>query len=348
MAIPIRFARYDLEIVMLRPRLLKAGALFVLSVLIATAGASAQTLQKVRIRLDWKSGAQHAPFYYGAQLGYYKDAGIDLEIISGSGSSDTVKQVGSGAIEFGLVDALVLAQAAQQRVPVKSIAAYYQRNPIVVISPKDKPVTKPAQLLEGVKLGSKKGSATYQGLIALLAANNIKPEQVSLVDIGFGVAPLLVKQVDALMGFSMNEPIEAESHGMAVTQMPISDFGVDTYGLTIVSNTALIQRNPALVKAFVKATMRSVEATIKNPAAAVAAVAKSVDELDAAREAKVLAATIPYWSGTETQENGLGWQTQTRWKGTIETAQKLGLIDTAFDAKDLFSDDFVAPSATAK
>src|ERR1700751_2615023 len=141
---------------MLRPRLLKAGALFVLSVLIATAGASAQTLQKVRIRLDWKSGAQHAPFYYGAQLGYYKDAGIDLEIISVSGSSDTVKQVGSGAIAFGLVCALRLAQAAQQRLRWRSIPAYYHPTPIVVITPKEKPVTKPAQLLEGVKLGSKK------------------------------------------------------------------------------------------------------------------------------------------------------------------------------------------------
>jgi NitT/TauT family transport system substrate-binding protein len=332
---------------MLRSRLLKAGALLIMSVLIA-ASASAQTLQKVRIRLDWKSGGQHAPFYYGAQLGYFKDAGLDLEIISGSGSSDTVKQVGSGAIEFGLVDALVLAQAAQQRVPVKSIAAYYQRNPIVVISPKDKPVTKPSQLLTGMKLGSKKGSATYQGLIALLAANNIKPEQISLVDIGFGVAPLLVKQVDALMGFSMNEPIEAESHGLAVTQMPISDYGVDTYGLTLVSNTALMQRNPALVKAFVTATMRSVEATIKNPAAAVAAVTKSADELDAGRETKVLAATVPYWSSKETQADGLGWQTQARWKGTIDTAQKLGLIDASLDPKDVFSDDFVERPASAK
>ena len=34
-------------------------------------------------------------------------------------------------------------------------------------------------------------------------------EQIKLVDIGFGVQPLLVKQVDAIMGFSMNEPIEA-------------------------------------------------------------------------------------------------------------------------------------------
>ena len=78
----------------------------------------------------------------------------------------------------------------------------------------------------------------------MLAANNMQLEQIKLVDIGFGVQPLLVKQVDAIMGFSMNEPIEAESGGMAVSPMPISDYGVNTYGLTIVSNPDFMQQKP--------------------------------------------------------------------------------------------------------
>ena len=196
--------------------------------------------------------------------------GLDLDVISGSGSSDTIKQIGSKAVEFGLVDALVLVQGAQQRVPAKSIAAYYQTTPIVLISPQAKPVTNPRQLLDGIKLGSKKGSATFQGLVALLAANNMQLEQIKLVDIGFGVQPLLVKQVDAIMGFSMNEPIEAESGGMAVSLMPVSDYGVNTYGLTIVSNPDFMQQKPEVVKAFMRATLRSVAETVKDPAAAVA------------------------------------------------------------------------------
>ena len=192
---------------------------------------------KASLQLDWKGGGQHAPFYLAKERGYYKDEGIDLDIISGSGSSDVVKQVGSKAVEFGIADALVIVQAAEQRVPLTAIAAYYQRTPIVVLSPQSKPVTDPAQLTQGVKLGSKKGSATFQGLTALLAANDIPLQKVTLVDIGFGVQPLLVKQVDAMMGFSMNEPIEAESAGMPVTVMAISDHGVDAYGLMIVSKS---------------------------------------------------------------------------------------------------------------
>ena len=196
-------------------------------------------------------------------------------------------------------------QGAQQRVPAKSIAAYYQRTPIVLISPAAKPVTNPRQLLEGIKLGSKKGSATFQGLAALLSANGIQLEQIKLVDIGFGVQPLLVKQVDAIMGFSMNEPIEAESAGMSVTMMSISDYGVNAYGLTLVANPDYMQRQPEVVKAFMKATRRSVAETVKDPAGAVAAVAAAVAETDIQREAKVLEHTVPYWQGGGSRDRRL-------------------------------------------
>jgi NitT/TauT family transport system substrate-binding protein len=320
----------------------RTGLLALIGAVILSAAAFAQPApQKITVRLDWKAGAQHAPFYLAKARGFYKDEGLDVEVISGSGSSDTVKQVGSGAVDFGLVDALVLVQAAQQRVPVKSIAAYYQRSPIVLISPKDKPVTSPKQLLSGIKLGSKKGSATYQGLVALLAANDMQIEQIKMVDIGFGVAPLLVKQVDAIMGFSMNEPIEAESGGMATFVLPISDFGVDTYGLTIVSNNELMQNKPAVVEHFLHATRRGIEDAIKDPAAAVAAVAKAVDEIDTARETKVLDRTIPYWQSEETKEHGPGWQTQTRWQHTIDVVRKLGLIETDVKPDQVFVNTFL-------
>ncbi len=326
---------------MTRSQLLRLGFMALALAALGATQAVAQSPVKVKIRLDWKGGAQHAPFYLGKQRGFYKEKGLDLDIISGSGSSDTVKQVGSKAVEFGLVDALVLVQGAQQRVPVKAIAAYYQRTPIVLISPKAKPVTNPRQLLEGIKLGSKKGSATFQGLVALLSANGMQLEQIKLVDIGFGVQPLLVKQVDAIMGFSMNEPVEAESAGMPVTLMPISDYGVNTYGLTIVSNPDFMQQKPELVKAFLDATLRAVAETMKDPAGAVAAVAAAVDEADAKREAKVLEQTVPYWKSPETEASGFGWQTEQRWRDTIDVARKLGLIESALRPEDVFVNTYL-------
>jgi NitT/TauT family transport system substrate-binding protein len=306
------------------------------------AQAQSATPAKAALRLDWKGGAQHAPFYLAKERGYYRNEGIDLEIISGSGSSDVVKQVGSKTVEFGVADALVLVQAAEQRVPVTAIAAYYQRTPIVVISPQAKPVTDPRQLTQGVKLGSKKGSATFQGLTALLAANNIAMDQITLVDVGFGVQPLLVKQVDALMGFSMNEPIEAEGAGMPVTTMAIADHGVDAYGLMIVANADLTTKDPALVKGFLAATAHGMTDAIEDPAAAVAAVIKAVLESDPAHETKVLDRTIPYFQSDDKAAAHLpGWQSEARWGHTIDVAKKLGLVERDLPAQQLFTNDLL-------
>ncbi len=300
------------------------------------AAAQGPAKTKVRFRLDWKPGAQHVPFYLGRDKGYYAQEGIDLEIIAGSGSADSVKTLGTRAVELALVDALVLVQAREQQVPAVAVAAYYQRTPICLISPAAKPIKTPQEMI-GKKIGSKKGSATSQGLTLLLESNNIKPEQMQLVDIGFGVQPLLVGQVDALMGFTMNEPVEAESAGMPGHELMIADYGVKAYGLTIAANDRFLKEHGEVAKAFLRATKRAMENAVKDPQGAVNVLVKAIPELDAARELKVLKRTIPVWTGPDTKANGYGWQTETGWKQTVDTVSRLKLIEKAPAVADVFT-----------
>jgi NitT/TauT family transport system substrate-binding protein len=140
----------------------------------------------------------------------------------------------------------------------------------------------------------------------------------------------------------MNEPIEAESGGMAVTLMPISDYGVDTYGLMLAANPDFMQQKPDIVNAFMRATLRGVAETTKDPVGAVAAVAAAASEIDAKREAKVLDHTTPYWKSKETETGGFGWQTAERWQSTIDVARKLGLIETSLKAEDMFVNTYLS------
>jgi NitT/TauT family transport system substrate-binding protein len=299
-------------------------------------------LAPVTLRLDWKPGAQHAPFYFAKAKGYYAAEGLDVTIIPGSGSSDSVKLLGAHSVDVALVDALVLVQAAEQGVPAEAVAAYYQRTPIVLISPADKPIDDPKQLLGNVKLGAKKGSATYQGLLAFLAASNIKPEQIHLNDVGFGVQPLLVHQVDGLMGFIMNEPIEAESGGMKVHNLLIADHGVHAYGLTIATNDRFMKDHPDELKAFLRATVKAMRDTSTDQKGAVDALVAAVSDIDAAHELKVLAQTVPFWTGDDTRSHGIGWQTEAQWQQTIDTAKLLGLVDIPPKSSAVYSNAFLA------
>lgn len=333
-----------------RNRMKRAGTMTVFVLLFAAiffaTGCSAQggqpeELTPVKFRLDWIPGAQHSAFYLAKERGYYADEGIDLEIIAGSGSSDSVKQLGSNAIEVGLVDALVLVQSIEQDVPVRSVAAYYQRSPITLMSPESDPVDDPQDLLGDVTLGSKTGSATYQGLIAFLAANDMRQEDINLAEIGFGVQPLLVGQVDAMMGFTMNEPIEAEDNGMPIHELLIADYGVNAYGLTISANNTFAEEQSDLLEGFLRASRKGMQDAADDPQAAVDAVASAVDEIDTERELQVLDKTVPFWVSDATEENGYGWQTVDQWQGTVDTALTLELIQDAIPPEDLFTNDYL-------
>jgi NitT/TauT family transport system substrate-binding protein len=109
-----------------------------------------------------------------------------------------------------------------------------------------------------------------------------------------------------------------------------------------------MKKNPALVKGFLKATRRAMSETAKNPAVAITALSKALPELDAKREAEVLARAIPLWYSDETRSHNLGWQTKDRWDSTIDVAYDLGLIDTKLNSADVFTNAFLQSSAVSK
>ena len=147
-----------------------------------------------------------------------------------------------------------------------------------------------------MKIGAPKGSAVVQGLSAMLFANNIRMEQIRMVDIGFGVQPLLVKQVDAIMAYTNVQPIQAEGAGMPVNELFVADFGVNAYGTIIVANDEFIAKQPTAIAGFLRATRRAVQEIAGDRKGAAQSVANAVTEIDVAHELKVLERTLPLWA----------------------------------------------------
>ena len=90
---------------------LGAGALLTIPVVVPSRTFARQgELTPMALQLNWNPNAEHAPYYLGKKLGFYEEAGIDLEIKPGTGSGNAVKLVGTGDSPFGvaLADALVL------------------------------------------------------------------------------------------------------------------------------------------------------------------------------------------------------------------------------------------------
>jgi ABC-type nitrate/sulfonate/bicarbonate transport system substrate-binding protein len=172
----------------------------------------------------------------------------------------------------------------------------------------------------------------------MLKANNMTVEQLNLVDIGFGIQPLLVDQVDAVVGFAMGMPEEAERAGVPIHELLISDYGVNAYSLMLVCSQTFMDSHPKLVSGFLTSTLKGVTDTIADHDAALDALTKSVDETDRDIEAEVLKRTVPYWSD---DKGSHGTQSEQQWKDTVRIAHDLGLVSSAPAVTDIYTNDFI-------
>src|SRR5436189_79759 len=81
--------------------LLCAAAFFAVAGL-AFAGSTEQStpkLKSVSLRLDWLYGAEHAPYFVAQQLGYFKDAGLDVKINEVSVTDDASAELAAGKVD---------------------------------------------------------------------------------------------------------------------------------------------------------------------------------------------------------------------------------------------------------
>ncbi|MGB8551156.1 MAG: ABC transporter substrate-binding protein, partial [Xanthobacteraceae bacterium] len=63
----------------------------------ALAFAAPASAQKLTFTLNWVAGGDHAPYFYAQKMGWYKDAGLDVDFETGRGSAASAQKVGAGA-----------------------------------------------------------------------------------------------------------------------------------------------------------------------------------------------------------------------------------------------------------
>src|SRR5262249_56434613 len=71
---------------------------------LAVFGASQASAQKLTFTLNWVAGGDHAPYFYAQKMGFYKQAGLDVDFETGRGSAASAQKVGAGQSQLGLSD----------------------------------------------------------------------------------------------------------------------------------------------------------------------------------------------------------------------------------------------------
>jgi NitT/TauT family transport system substrate-binding protein len=293
---------------------------------------------KFSLPMGYIPDPQYAPFYVAVHKGYFADEGFEVDF-DYSFETDGLALVGAGEVPFAIVSGEQVILARAQEIPVVYILEWFQRFPIAVISKSDSGIEKTLDLRDRqIGLPGFFG-ASYVGFAGLLAANGLSLEDVEPSDIGYSqVESLLTDQVEAVVGYANNEPLQLEQLGEAVNVIYVAD-EADLVANGLIASEELVSKNPDMVAAFVRATLRGIADTIDDPEEAYEISKRYVEGLDDSRK-NVLEASIELW-----RADTLGLTESESWQRTQDALLQIGFLDAPIEnLGEAYTNEFVLAS----
>jgi len=181
---------------------------------------------KLNIQLAWTHEYSSAAFYAAEKNNHFQEQNLNVNLIEG-GFKDgkyivPIDQVLNNTVDFGMGSASDILVARSQGKSIVALASIMQRSPLAVITLAKSNVQRPTDLI-GKKVAVSDGGAN-QVFTTLLTSQGIDPTKVNTIPRAtFGVDPLLKGDVDALVGWVINEGVQVREAGQEPSFMLMSD-----------------------------------------------------------------------------------------------------------------------------
>jgi putative hydroxymethylpyrimidine transport system substrate-binding protein len=323
---------------------LLALAVVLLALVLAACGekseetTGAQT-EPFSLTLDFYPNPDHAGIYMAQKLGYFEDAGLDLDIETPSEPALPIREVAAGQTDLAISYEPEVALAQAKGLDVVAVGALV-----------DRPLTSLIWLRKsGIKgVGGLRGKTVatagipYQDayLQTILSRAKVSPSEVKTVNVGFGLLPALLSgRADAMLGgFSNVEGIDLRMRGKDPVVTPVDQLGVPTYDeLVLVANRSKLEEDDSRVRLFLAALARGTAAAVKSPAATTKALVEANDDLDLKLTEAEVKATLPVLSQD-------GKMNPDEWSKFLDWMQANGLISAAPPVSKVMTDAYLPGS----
>lgn len=302
---------------------------------------SADGGEKVTVVLDWTPNTNHTGLYTALENGYYKDQGLDVEIVQPP-EGGAASLVASGKADFGISyqEEVTYAKTSEDPLPIKAIAAVIQHNSSGFASPKDKNIKTPKDF-EGKIYGGWGSESETAAIKAVMEKTGADFDKVTIADIGqddFFTAT--TNSVDFAWIYEGWDVVQAKLKNFDLNFIPLNQFDkrLDYYTPVIISNETLLNDNPELAKKFMKATTEGYQFAIDNPEEAAKILVKHAPEIDeelAIESQKFLASKYkddaPRWGEMKDEV----------WNNYTAFLKEYGLINKDLKPEDAYTNEFL-------
>lgn len=297
--------------------------------------------RSVTVMLDWTPNTNHLGIYVAAEMGWYEDAGLDVQIIEpGAGGVEAI--VAEGQAQFGISYAEAVLPARLAGVGITSIATILPHNESSLMSLASEGIARPKDL-EGKKYGGFGGQLERQLVESLVACDGGDPSLVEFVEVGNVdyIPGMDQDRFDFVWVFEGWDVIRARNlEGIEISTLPFIDYTEcipDWYTPVIVAGDDLIADDPDLVRDFLEVTARGYDFIADQPDEAATLLLGAAPELDE----ELVRNSAAYLADRFTDGAGWGQQLDSIWVEFEAFLREAALIEEPVNVAEAYTNEFL-------
>jgi NitT/TauT family transport system substrate-binding protein len=313
-----------------------------LGLLLLSAATPALAQTKFTFGTDWLAEAEHGGYYQALAMGFYKKHGLDVTIKMGGPQIN-----GNAAIATGLVDGQLSSGSfgalsmVQQSIPVVAVAAFFQKDPQVLISHPGMGLDTLAEM-KGKPIMISAGARTGYWLF-LKAKFGFTDDQIRPYN--FSMAPFLADKTTIQQGFVSSEPYQIErASGIKPVVNLLADNGYTSYSNVVLVQSKMVAEHPDVVKAFVEASIEGWYSYMYGDPTPgnklILAANHDMNQATIDNSIKVMKQYGIVDSG-DSLKLGIGAMTKARWQDFLDVMAGAGLYKKDLDVTKAFTTAFV-------
>jgi NitT/TauT family transport system substrate-binding protein len=305
-----------------------------------TASAPA-TMTTVNFLTDFVTNGVQSPLYYGVQQGYYKAEGIDLNITAGTGSGNAITAVTAGQADIGDALSANLVQAAAKGTQLTSVGWFRANSAFAFFCDKKLNITSVAKM-KGHSVLIPPGTAQASMLPGVLAAAGLKQSDVTVDAVAASTvgATYASGQADCITQTLGDAPTFQTSRPSTVISWSTAGFAVPGFSFFVTPSYLSAHRN--VIAGFLRATYKSIAASLKNPPAAVTAFLKANPTVEPGlAKAQFKASQVVYCTTAEAKAGSdIGAMNAKEWSSLVSVLQQYAGLSSSVTPSTLYTDQF--------
>ena len=222
--------------------------------------ADEQKIEKVSLQLQWKHQFEFAGFYAAKEKGFYRDVGLDVELIEYDKTKDITDEVLKGRTQYGLSYSSIIAEYTEGK-PLVLVANFFKQSPLVLIAQED---IKTPTSLKGKKVMGVSNSIDNITLLLMLDKFGVKTKDIINIPASFNIDDFINKKVDAMSAFITNELYYLDKKGIKYNIFDPVVYGAKYYDVNLFTSKEEVLKHPSRVEKFREASIKGWEYALKN------------------------------------------------------------------------------------